>query len=129
MVFCLLLTSQLSGNSCYSFYCCIYSSHTGPYRIHISPYPFAVTADVYMNMHSYTYSYCITRSLEIKAGQLPPPGLNRTLIANVTGGVMPSLEQLEQRKIAIVKLLTSEVLVAEEVICPLIVAAGDAKSR
>lgn len=42
---------------------------------------------------------------------------------------MPLPEQLEQRKLAIVKLLTSEVLVAEEVICPLIVAAGDAKSR
>lgn len=70
-----------------------------------------------------------TRSLEIKAGQLPPPGLNRTVIANVTGGVTPSPEQLEQRKIAIVKLLTSEVLAADEVVCPLIVAAGDAKSR
>lgn len=83
---------------------------------------------MYLKMYIHILFF-ITRSLEIKAGQLPPPGLNRTLIANVTGGVTPLPEQLEQRKLAIVKLLTSEVLVAEEVICPLIVAAGDAKSR
>jgi proteasome component ECM29 len=67
-------------------------------------------------------------SLEIKAGQLPPPGLNRTLITKVTGGTTPSQEQLEQRKTAIVRLLSSEVISAEEVVCLLIVAAGDAKS-
>jgi proteasome component ECM29 len=67
-------------------------------------------------------------SLEVKPGQLPPPGLNRQLITRITGGATPSLEQLEERKLAIVRLLSAEVMTPEEVVCPLIVASGDPKS-
>jgi proteasome component ECM29 len=67
-------------------------------------------------------------SLEVKAGQLPPPGLNRTLMARVTGGVTPSPAQLEERKMAIIRLLSSGALPVKEVICPLVVASGDPKT-
>ena len=69
------------------------------------------------------------RSLEVKPGQLPPPGLNRQLITRITGGATPSLEQLEERKLAIVRLLSAEVMTPVEVVCPLIMASGDPKSR
>lgn len=103
----------------------IHTSYTHTFILHTLMYSYLIHSYLH-TLISCTYT---TRSLEVKAGQLPPSGLNRTLIAKVTGGTTPSQEQLEQRKIAIVKLLSSEVIAAEEVICSLIVAAGDAKSR
>ena len=125
---CLSLTNQMSGNSCYNFCSSTYCFLMGLYNTS-EPHTL-IHACTYDVIHSYLHTHTFTcSSLEVKPGQLPPPGLNRTLVTKVIGGTTPSPEQLEQRKIAIVKLLSSEVLLAEEVVCQLIAAAGDAKSR
>ena len=81
-------------------------------------------------IHPFSDTPCShSSSLEVKPGQLPPPGLNRQLITRLTGGATPSPDQLEERKLAVVRLLSAEVLSSEEVVCPLIVASGDPKSR
>ncbi|XP_064386642.1 proteasome adapter and scaffold protein ECM29-like isoform X2 [Halichondria panicea] len=54
-----------------------------------------------------------------------PPGLSKTLVTRVTGGIYLHPEELEKMKLAILKLLSSEVFSADEMVVHFIIAAGD----
>jgi len=58
----------------------------------------------------------------------PPPGLSFALVSKVTGGNFPEPDQLEKVKLAVLRLLSSEIFTPNEVICHFVVAAGDPRT-